>query len=108
MPDTLLFVSNSAHAATLQEQLAPYFSILQAPDIQSAERLLSQTPEITAIVAEDVFTAPLCALTAIDYPGLPVVVLANQPDTETQLLALGAAEILRQRGRSCGRIRWGG
>ena len=51
MPDTLLFVSNSAHAATLQEQLAPYFSILQAPDIHSAERLLSQTPEITAITA---------------------------------------------------------
>ena len=95
MQDTLLFVSNSSHAAALQEQLAPYFSILRATDIHEAERLLAQTPEITAAVAEAAFTAPLCTLTTIEYPGLPVVVLTDQPGTEMQLLALGAAEILR-------------
>ena len=95
MRDTLLFVASGPHAVTLHEHLAPYFSILQAADIHEAERLLAQTPEITAIVADAASTVPLCALTAVDYPGLPVVALANQPGTEAQLLALGAAEILR-------------
>jgi len=95
MQDTLLFISADPNTAALQKQLIPYFSILQTADVPGAERLLSQTAEIAAIVADTAFAAPLCALTAVDYPNLPVVVLADQPGTEMQLLALGAAEILR-------------
>lgn len=94
MRDTLLLVTNNPCAVTLQEHLAPYYSVLQAADFSQAQQLLPQNGAIAAVVADAAFVPPLCALCAIDFPGLPVVALAEAPGSEISLLELGVSEIL--------------
>ena len=95
MQDTLLFLVKETHIDALQRILEPHYQILTASDFAQAASILSGTvPRIAAVLADSDFVRPLCGLVSTSYTGLPVIAVAQQPDSETQLLEMGAAEII--------------